>query len=106
MLLRRPQRLPPRHIGGSAQRSKSAAVEGIGRDAGDLDLDVDDAVSICVQLEVAPLAPFDARIRSRAEIEADIGVRTGKKGHAGIGVDAFQDDEIAAGHAGALEGAG
>ena len=85
----------------------SAAVRALGATpATSISMSTTPSPSVCSWRTVPP-APFDARIRSRAEIEAVIGVELEVLivRHAGIGVDAFQDDEVAAGHAGALEGA-
>jgi len=76
--------------------------QGIGRDAGDLD--VDDAIPIRMQLEARAASSIRRADQVAGRIEAVIGVELEGLivGKAGIGVDALQDDEIAAGHAGAV----
>src|SRR5215475_3379007 len=82
--------------------------QGTGRDAGDLDLDVDDAVPIGVQLEdrAARAVGYTDHVTGRIEAVVGVELESLIARDAAVGVDTFQNNEIAAGRAGALEAAG
>src|SRR5262245_13833989 len=79
--------------------------QSIGCYASDLDLDVDDAVPIRVQLEDRTARAIRCADQVAGGIEAVIGVELEVLiiRHAGVGVDVFQDNEVATGLASALE---